>query len=188
MYVGWPLYWITEPTNSSLDIFRCPYSFCFLWDLPDSIEFHLHVAYSPQLGARLNISYTQLNIIGLAGNGKQFFVYARLYFDYFFSAGVTTAPIWGRMVDSQKPRILFLLSFTFLLGGYSGIKYIYDSGLAPGTSTLPALSFYMLVLCIFLTGSGSFGGLCTTLNSTVKSFPDEVVSEWAPPINCNHML
>ena len=131
----------------------------------------------------MNISYTQLNIIGLAGNGMQFIVYAQLCFLFLFlflfcSAGMsTTAPIWGRMVDSHSPRILFVLSFAFLLGGYSGIKYLYDSGLPPGTSTLPALSFYMLVFCNFLTGFGSFGGLSTTLNSTVKSFPDEVVSE-----------
>ena len=65
----------------------------------------------------------------------------------------------------------------FLLGGYSGIKYLYDSGLPPGTNTLPSLSFYILVLCNFLTGCGSFGGYTGSLNSTVKSFPDEVVSE-----------
>ena len=44
----------------------------------------LHIAYSPQLGARLNISYTQLNFIGLAGNGKQFFADPRIYFNVFF--------------------------------------------------------------------------------------------------------
>jgi MFS family permease len=127
----------------------------------------------------LNISYTQLNIIGLAGNGKLFFAYTRLYFDVFFcSVGVSaSAPIWGRMVDSRGPRILYLLSFVFLLGGYSGIKHLYDSGPPPGTSALPALSFYILVLCSFMTGCGSFGGVTSTLNSTVKSFPDEVVSE-----------
>ena len=70
-------------TTCSLVIFRCGYSFCFRWILADAGEFHLHVAYSPQLGARLNISYTQLNIIGLAGNGEQFFAYVRLYFDWF---------------------------------------------------------------------------------------------------------
>jgi hypothetical protein len=30
----------------------------------------IHIAYAPQLGAHLNISHTQLNIVGLAGNGK----------------------------------------------------------------------------------------------------------------------
>ena len=85
-YVCWLASLLNNWTNCSVDIFRCGYSFCFRWILADVGEFDLHhdVAYSPQLGARLNISYTQLNIIGLAGNGKQFFAYARLYFDVFF--------------------------------------------------------------------------------------------------------
>ena len=41
-------------------------------------------AYSPQLGARLNISYTQLNFIGLAGNGKQLFFIRLTYILMFF--------------------------------------------------------------------------------------------------------
>ncbi|KAF8812969.1 hypothetical protein BYT27DRAFT_7085678, partial [Phlegmacium glaucopus] len=72
----------------------------------------------------------------------------------------------------RGPRIIFIVSFAFLLGGYSGIKYFYDSGLPPNTNTLPTLSFYLLVLCSFSTGSGSMGGLTSSLNSTVKSFPD----------------
>ena len=32
----------------------------------------LSVAYSPQLGTRLKISHTQLNIVALAGNGADF--------------------------------------------------------------------------------------------------------------------
>ena len=90
-----------------------------------------------------------------------------------------SAPIWGRIVDSHGHWTLqiFVLSIVFLLGGYSGIKHLYDSGLPPGISTLPALSFYILVLLNFLIGCGSYGGMTSTLNSTVKSFPDEVVSE-----------
>ena len=100
------------------------------------------------------------------------------FFLFLCSVGVSTsAPIWGRIVDSQGPRILFIISFVFLLGGYSGIKHLYDSGPPPSTNSLPALSFYILVLCNFLTGCGGFGGLTSSLNSTVKSFSDEVVSE-----------
>ena len=82
------------------------------------------------------------------------------------------------VVDSRGPRIVLSVSFVFLLGGYSGIKYIYDSALPPGTSTLPTLGVYLLVLYSFLMGSGSLGGLTSSLNSTVKSFPDGVVSRW----------
>ena len=88
-----------------------------------------------------------------------------------------SAPIWGRIVDLRGPRIVLIISCVFVLGGYSGIKYFYDSGLAHGTNTLPALSFYILVLCSFLTGAGSLGGLTGAMNTTVKSFPDELVSE-----------
>ncbi|KAF8812677.1 MFS general substrate transporter [Phlegmacium glaucopus] len=117
---------------------------------------YVYSAYSPQLGARLNISYTQLNIVGLAGN----------------AGGYLSCSVWGRIVDSRGPRIVLIVSFAFLLGGYSGIKYFYDSGLLPNTNTLPALSFYLLVLCSFLTGSGGMGGLTSSMNSTVESFPD----------------
>src|SRR5882757_9868145 len=96
----------------------------------------------------------------------------------FSPAGVyTCAAIWGRMADLHGPRILLLISFALLLGGYSGIKILYDSGLPSGTSTLPALSFYFLVLCNFLTGSGSVGGMTSSGNATVKSFPDKIVSQ-----------
>ena len=44
-------------------------------------------------------------------------------------------------------------------------------------STLPVLSFFILTFCKFLTGCGGFGGVTGALNSTVKSFPDEAVSE-----------
>jgi MFS family permease len=94
------------------------------------------------------------------------------------------APIWGRIVDSRGPRILLITSSALLLGGYSGITYLYDSGLQPHhdeTNTLPTLSFYMLVFCSFLTGSGGCGGLTSSLNSTVKSFPDAAVSGYGPP-------
>ena len=104
---------------------------------------------------------------------------------FFLLAGIyCSAPVWGRIVDSRGPRIVLIVSLVFLLGGYSGIKYIYDSGLPPGTSTLPTLGIYLLVLYSFLTGSGGLGGLTSSLNSTIKSFPDGVVSEWAPIVVC----
>jgi len=111
------------------------------------------------------------------------------YIFFFVSAGVyCSGPVCGRIVDARGPRIILIVSFAFLLGGYSGIKYLYDSGLPPDTSTLPALSFYSLVLCSFLTGSGGFGGLTSSLNSTVKSFPDGAVSKWVPRVSYNVTL
>ena len=104
-------------TNSLLDIFRCLYSFCFRWNHPKSIEFHLHVAYSPQLGARLNISYTLLNIIGLAGNGKQFFFlhtpgYIFILFYSLFSRGVYNCSDLGEVRGLAEPSGPFCCQFS----------------------------------------------------------------------------
>jgi len=112
--------------------------------------------YSPQLGTRLKISHTQLNIVALAAN-----------------VGVyITGPVWGRIVDSRGPRMLLACSAVFLLGGYSGIRYLYVSGLAPDALSIPTISFFVLLLCGFLTGAGSGGGFAGSVNSTAKTFPD----------------
>ena len=81
MYIGWTLYW----TICSFDIFRSRYSFFFHWLLADASEFHLYVAYSLQLVSYLNISYTQLNNIGQAGNGKRVFIWRTLDYILMFS-------------------------------------------------------------------------------------------------------
>lgn len=36
---------------------------------PDAHFLNVRLAYAPQLGARLHISHTQINIVGLAANG-----------------------------------------------------------------------------------------------------------------------
>ena len=78
-------------------------------------------------------------------------------------------------MDSRGPRILLACGFVFLLSGYSGIKYIYDSGLAPDASSAPPIVFYALIFCSFLTGVGSAGGFSGSVNSTAKTFPDRAV-------------
>ncbi|KAJ7600744.1 major facilitator superfamily domain-containing protein [Mycena floridula] len=117
---------------------------------------YVYSAYAPQLGERLNITHTGLNIIGLGGN-----------------VGVyLSGPVWGRIVDSRGPRSLFVGSFILLLAGYSGIMSFYQIGLPTPTSTLPGVRFALLVLCSFMTGSGGNAGLTAAINSTAKSFPD----------------
>ena len=92
------------------------------------------------------------------------------------SVGVySSGPIWGRIVDSRGPRILLAFSAVFLFGGYSGIRYFYDSGLPPDALSAPATVFYTLLLCSFLTGAGSSGGITSSVNSTAKTFPDQAV-------------
>ena len=78
-------------------------------------------------------------------------------------------------MDSRGPRILLACSFVFLLGGYSGIRYLYDSGLAPDALSVPSIIFYALLLCSFLTGVGGSGGISGAINTVSKTFPDQAV-------------
>ncbi|KIO06756.1 hypothetical protein M404DRAFT_440131 [Pisolithus tinctorius Marx 270] len=116
---------------------------------------YIFSAYAPQLGARLHITHTQLNVVGLAGNAG---VYA-------------SGPIWGRIVDSKGPRIPLIGAFMCFLVGYTGMKSMYDAGTGSGTS-ISAAHFALLVVCGLLTGFGANAGLAAAVNTTAKSFPE----------------
>ncbi|RPD70380.1 MFS general substrate transporter [Lentinus tigrinus ALCF2SS1-7] len=114
-----------------------------------------YVAYGPQLGSRLHLTHTQINIVGLFGN-----------------IGVySTAPLWGGIVDRKGPAIMMVIAFFGLLSGYLGIRHFFDAGLPDGES-ISLLSFCALVFCDFLTGIGGNGGLVGGMNATAKSWPD----------------
>lgn len=115
---------------------------------------YIFSAYAPQLGARLHISHTQLNVVGLAGNVGVF----------------ASGPIWGRIVDSRGPRIPLIGAFLCFLAGYTGIKRMYDAGTDSGTS-ISAAHFTLLVVCGLLTGLGANAGIASAINTTAKSFP-----------------
>lgn len=157
--------------------------------LPNGQRTEKPPAYSPQLGARLGISHTQLNIVGLAGNGAilcSSWIFAQD--TYFIIVGVySSGPVWGKIVDSRGPRILLVCSFLFLLGGYSGMRYLYDTGLPADVEHLSIIAFCALVLFSYLTGAGGNGGLVSSVNSTAKTFPDKAVclhtSFWPHTIN-----
>jgi hypothetical protein len=87
----------------------------------------------------------------------------------------SSGPIWGRIVDSKGPRILLAGAFLFLLSGYSGMRYLYDSGLPRNISSLSIFGFCALVAFSFLTGAGGNAGLISAVNSTAKTFPDQAV-------------
>ncbi|KAI6040972.1 major facilitator superfamily domain-containing protein [Pisolithus marmoratus] len=112
-------------------------------------------AYAPQLGTRLRISHTQLNVVGLAAN-------IGIY---------TSGPIWGRIVDSRGPRTPLAIAFVCFLVGYTGMKRMYDAGTDSGTS-ISSAHFALLVICGLLTGLGASASLASAVNSTAKSFPE----------------
>ncbi|THH17574.1 hypothetical protein EW146_g3249 [Bondarzewia mesenterica] len=115
------------------------------------------IAYAPQLGSRLHLTHTQLNLIALSGN-----------------VGVyTSGPFWGKLVDARGPRVLLVGAFVFLLAGYSGIRGVYDAGLDEG-ERLSNLHLSFMIFCGFLTGLGGNAGLTSAINSTAKSFPDKL--------------
>ncbi|KAG5643241.1 hypothetical protein DXG03_001290 [Asterophora parasitica] len=127
-----------------------------------------------QLAKQLQITHTQLNIVGFAGNGE----FALTDYDVLalieWAAGVySSGPFWGRIVDLRGPQILLVSAFALLLTGYSGIRYIYDSGVPEASTTVSTLTFSLLVLCSFMTGAGGNGGLTSAVNSTAKTFPDK---------------
>lgn len=87
----------------------------------------------------------------------------------------SSAPIWGRIVDTRGPRIPLIGAFFLLPTGYYGIKMFFDAGIPEGATTMPMFSFILLVLCSLFTGSGGFGGFTSAVNSTAKTFPDKTV-------------
>ncbi|KAG7441608.1 MFS general substrate transporter [Guyanagaster necrorhizus] len=119
---------------------------------------YVYSAYAPQMGHRLNLSHTQLNLIALGGN-----------------VGVySTGPVWGKIVDARGPRILMVASFALLLLGYSGIRLVYDVGLKYGQSTISTFTFCLLTLFGCMTGAGGNSALTGGINSTAKSFPERL--------------
>ncbi|KAI5997364.1 hypothetical protein EDC04DRAFT_2612588 [Pisolithus marmoratus] len=105
-------------------------------------------AYAPQLGARLHVSHTQLNIVGLAGN----------------VGDSVSGPVWGRIVDSRGPRILLAGAFLCSIVGYSGI-----SACMAMAQALEHLSPRLL------TGLGANAGVTAAVNTVAKSFPESAL-------------
>ncbi|EJU05967.1 MFS general substrate transporter [Dacryopinax primogenitus] len=114
---------------------------------------YAYSAYAPQLGNRLHLSSTTLNIIGAAGN-----------------LGVyLSGPFWGYIVDKRGPSLPLLLASLFLLLGYLGIRLAYDGVLV----LHGGWELGMLALFGFCTGGGGNAGLTSAVNATAKSFHDK---------------
>lgn len=86
-------------------------------------------------------------------------------------------------MDSRGPRILLVCAFIFLISGYLGMKFFYDSGLPPEAKSLPNFIFGALILCLFLVGSGGSSAYIASVNTTAKTFSDKVVSSSESIVN-----
>ena len=89
--------------------------------------------------------------------------------------GSISGPVVGRIVDSRGTRIPFVCAFLCLLGGYSGIRYIFDKGIPEDATSLSMFSFSLLILFGFMTGAGNSCGITSALNTIAKTFPDRMV-------------
>ncbi|KAH9963274.1 major facilitator superfamily domain-containing protein [Russula dissimulans] len=128
--------------------------FCVLVALSSGSNYQ---AYLPQLGARLHLTHTILNVFAVAGN-----------------IGVyMSGPVWGKIADTRGPRLLLIVGFITLLSGYSGIRGIFDAGLGNATE-LSRPRLVLLILCSFITGIGGNSSMAAAMNTTAKNFPDHL--------------
>jgi MFS family permease len=114
-------------------------------------------AYAPQLAARLGLTSTQLNLIGIAGN-----------------LGVyTSGPVWGVFIDRNGPRGVLCWGMGLIFAGYGGIRWLYLSSPASSPTHDPASSKMVLALatCMLMTGYAASAGLNSSLNTVARSFP-----------------
>ncbi|GAA5991877.1 hypothetical protein JCM10908_002252 [Rhodotorula pacifica] len=116
-------------------------------------------AYAPQLGNRLQLTSTQLNTVGAAGN-----------------LGVyLSSPIIGRIVDRNGPKPMLVFAAIALTSGYLIIRAFYttasgDAFTEGGGGWFAVAGVPGLVAAQLLTGMGSTAGLSSVGNSVAKSF------------------
>ncbi|KAG8718261.1 hypothetical protein FRC09_012930 [Ceratobasidium sp. 395] len=123
---------------------------------------YVYSAYAPQLGKRLNLSHTQVNVIGIAGNiGVYFF-----------------APISGWVVDRRGPKLPLFLASAFLFCGYGGIRILFTNAIPAPSGSHSAWPFTGLVtalsICSWLTGVAGSAGIISAMNAGVRSFPEKL--------------
>ncbi|CAE6458669.1 unnamed protein product [Rhizoctonia solani] len=121
---------------------------------------YVYSAYAPQLGAKLHLTHTQVNIVGIAGN-----------------LGVyCSGPFWGKFIDARGPRIPLLVAFILLSFGYGGIRAFYTGAIALPESSAAQFNRSVAALFVlsFCTGSAGNAGITSAMNSAAKSFPDRM--------------
>ncbi|KDN51185.1 hypothetical protein RSAG8_00814, partial [Rhizoctonia solani AG-8 WAC10335] len=121
---------------------------------------YVYSAYAPQLGAKLHLTHTQINIVGIAGN-----------------LGVyCSGPLWGKVVDARGPRIPLLVAFILLSFGYGGIRAFYTGAISMSKTSTARFNGDVAALFFFslCTGIAGNAGITSAMNSAAKSFPDRM--------------
>ncbi|EEP81649.1 conserved hypothetical protein [Uncinocarpus reesii 1704] len=120
---------------------------------------YVYSAWAPQFADRMNLSSTESNFIGTAGNIGT------------YASGV---PI-GLLIDSKGPRPGTLIGTVALFLGYFPIHRAYASG--PGSMSVPVLCFFS-----FLTGLGSCAAFSASIKTAASNYPHHRGSATAFPL------
>ncbi|KAK7539341.1 major facilitator superfamily domain-containing protein [Phyllosticta citribraziliensis] len=120
---------------------------------------YAYSAWAPQFADRLQLSATQSNLIGVAGNIGM------------YASGIPT----GMLVDSKGPRPAGFLGSLLIFAGYFPLKKAYDNG--PGSMSMVLLSFLS-----FLTGLGSSGAFSAALKTAATNWPNHRGTATAFPL------
>ena len=134
------------------------------------------LAYAPQLGTRLHLNHTILNLIGLM-QSCTYHLSSCSSFELTFPKSTvgtsTSGPYWGYIVDARGPRILLACAFFLLFTAYSGTRYIFDIG--SQVDKAPTGIVILLIVFAYMIGAGGHAGLTSGINATAKTFPDKAV-------------
>ncbi|PKI85540.1 hypothetical protein MVES_000104 [Malassezia vespertilionis] len=104
-------------------------------------------SYAPQLQSQLNLSSTQLNVLGLAGNLGMY----------------VSGPIWGRRIDHVGPHGVILCGAAMVLLGYGMLAVAYRGAWVN-------CPIWVLALFMLMTGVGNSAGNNSAINVQAKSW------------------
>ncbi|PWN44418.1 MFS general substrate transporter [Ceraceosorus guamensis] len=106
-------------------------------------------SFAPQLQEQLQLTSTQINVVGVAGNMGVYL----------------SGPFWGRWVDKQGPKVALLVGSALVLAGFGGLSLSYTHT-APFQDASPST----LAVLSLLTGLGNAGAFTAAMNAQAKSW------------------
>ncbi|KAF9141642.1 hypothetical protein BG015_001217 [Linnemannia schmuckeri] len=122
---------------------------------------YLYSTYANQLTTKLALTALQSNVVA-----------AGVHYGLFLSG-----PLFGRLVDSQGPRTVGLLSAALLVAGYSGLSLTYSG-------VFSSFGFFISFLFLILIGMGSQAGYMTSVSTNAHNFQSARGIAMGVPIAC----